>query len=70
MADNDTLISLENVSMAFDGRRVLEDVSMSVVRGDFMAITGPNGGGKTTLLRIMMRLLRPTRGTESGRAHV
>ena len=62
MADNDTLISLENVSMAFDGRRVLEDVSMSVARGDFMAITGPNGGGKTTLLRIMLRLLRPTRG--------
>ncbi len=42
---------------------VLSDVSINVNDGDFIAITGPNGGGKTTLLRIMLKLLKPDRGS-------
>ena len=57
------LMSLSGVSMSWDGREVLSDVSFDVHQGDFIAITGPNGGGKTTLLRILLGLLRPTRGT-------
>ena len=56
------LLTLSHVTMAWDGRAVLSDVSLEVRRGDFIAITGPNGGGKTTLLRILLGLLKPTSG--------
>ena len=49
--------------MSWDDRRVLTDVSLDVCRNDFLAITGPNGGGKSTLLRIILKLLKPTRGS-------
>lgn len=58
----DILISVDNVTMRRGDRTVLDNVSLQVHRGDFIAITGPNGGGKTTLLRIMLRLLRPSAG--------
>lgn len=56
------MLQLQNISMQWHDRRVLSDISLAVFPGDFMAITGPNGGGKTTLLRIMLRLLKPTSG--------
>lgn len=57
------LIKLEGLGMTRDERVILEDVNLTVNKGDFMAITGPNGGGKTTLLRIILGLLKPTRGS-------
>lgn len=57
------VIQLSHVGMRWSGKTVLSDVSLTVNRGDFLAVTGPNGGGKTTLLRIMLRLLDPTAGT-------
>lgn len=57
------LITLDNVGMRWDTRTVLADISLQINRGDFVAITGPNGGGKTTLLKIILKLLRPTCGT-------
>ena len=45
-----------------EGRRILHDVNLTIDRGDFMAITGPNGGGKTTLLRLILGLLKPASG--------
>ncbi|MDE6397186.1 MAG: ATP-binding cassette domain-containing protein [Muribaculaceae bacterium] len=62
LCQGEPLISLEHVSMGWDGRRVLEDVSLTVGAGDFIAITGPNGGGKTTLLRLVLGLLHPVKG--------
>lgn len=56
------IIQLENVWMCWEERIALQDVSLSVNEGDFVAITGPNGGGKTTLLRIILKLLKPTQG--------
>lgn len=56
------LITLSGICMDYDGRSILSDVSATVCHGDFVAITGPNGGGKTTLLRIILGLLRPTAG--------
>lgn len=58
------VIELEHVTVQYERRRppVLHDISLSIDRGDFIAISGPNGGGKTTLLRIILRLLRPTSG--------
>jgi zinc transport system ATP-binding protein len=49
--------------MKWEQKDVLSNVSLNVNRGDFLAITGPNGGGKTTLLRIILRLLKPTSGS-------
>lgn len=62
MEDKELLIRLRDVSMYYDRRAVLSDVNLDINRGDFLAITGPNGGGKTTLLRIILRLLKPTSG--------
>ncbi|MDO5396049.1 MAG: ATP-binding cassette domain-containing protein [Bacteroidales bacterium] len=59
----DVLISLDHIYMGWERSNVLEDISLSVHNGDFIAITGPNGGGKTTLLRILLGLLKPTKGT-------
>lgn len=57
------LITLAGVTMKWDNRAVLRNVDLDVNKGDFIAITGPNGGGKTTLLRIMLKLLRPSAGS-------
>lgn len=57
------LIDLRDVYLERNGRPVLQGVNLEVSKGDFLAITGPNGGGKTSLLRIMLGLLQPTGGT-------
>lgn len=57
------LIGLKDVNVRRDGRLILENVNLEVYSGDFLAITGPNGGGKTTLLRVMLKLAEPTNGT-------
>lgn len=56
------LITLKDVTLKRDRRLILDDVNFKVYPGDFVAITGPNGGGKTTLLRIILGLLPPTSG--------
>lgn len=61
--ERESLIRLSDVSMTWEHRNVLENVNLTINRGDFIAITGPNGGGKTTLLRIILRLLIPTKGS-------
>ncbi len=58
----DHLIRLSGISFIRDRREILRDVDLTVNRGDFLAVTGPNGGGKTTLLRILLKLLKPTSG--------
>ena len=60
--DGECIISLADVSAGYGGKMVLEHVNMCVHKGDFMAITGPNGGGKTTILRIILGLLKPVGG--------
>jgi zinc transport system ATP-binding protein len=56
-------LALEHVSFAYgSGPLVLRDMSLAVEPGEFVAIAGPNGGGKTTLLRLVLGLERPTAG--------
>lgn len=62
-ADTTPIVEIEHVTMRRGDRVVLRDVNLTVYEGDFVAITGPNGGGKTTLLRIVLGLLRPCGGT-------
>jgi zinc transport system ATP-binding protein len=60
-------LRLEHVSFAYGhGAPVLRDVDLAVERSEFVAIAGPNGGGKTTLLRLILGLEQPT----SGRVHL
>ncbi len=57
-------VELEKVSFAYPGGGpVLRDVDLEIELGEFIAIAGPNGGGKTTLLRIALGLERPQTGT-------
>jgi zinc transport system ATP-binding protein len=57
-------VELDAVSFGYDPRRpVLDDVTLTIPEGQFVAIAGPNGGGKTTLLRLIVSLNRPQRGT-------
>ena len=56
-------VELEDVSFSYrPGQPVLEDVSVAVPEGEFVAIAGPNGGGKTTMMRLVLGLARPSIG--------
>ncbi len=55
-------IFIKDLCFSYDGHPVLEDVNLSIPQGDFVSVVGPNGGGKTTLLKLMLGLLRPSRG--------
>lgn len=57
-----TVVSVEHVNFSYQGFEVLRDCSLKVQRGDLLGIIGPNGGGKTTLLKLMLGGLRPTSG--------
>jgi ABC-type multidrug transport system fused ATPase/permease subunit len=61
-----TAIRLDGVSLDFDGVRVLDDVSLSIPKGSCVAVVGPTGSGKTSLLHVMAGLLRPSRGSVSS----
>ena len=56
-------LTLEHVWAAYEQADVLEDVSLDVPAGDFVALIGPNGGGKTTLLKLLVGLLTPVAGS-------
>jgi zinc transport system ATP-binding protein len=58
------VIHIRDLSFSFDGRNnVLEDVNLSVAPLDFACVIGPNGGGKTTLLKLVLGLLEPDTGS-------
>ncbi|KGK97818.1 ABC transporter [Methanococcoides methylutens] len=56
------VISLKNVWVKYDKLTVLEDVNLTVEEGDFLGIIGPNGGGKSTLLKVILGLIKPQKG--------
>lgn len=58
----ETVIELINVTLEQNGASVLHDVNVQIQARDFVGIVGPNGGGKTTLLRIMLGLIKPSKG--------
>jgi zinc transport system ATP-binding protein len=59
---SDPVISLHGVTFSYGGEPVLEDVNLSVGEREAVCIVGPNGGGKTTLVKLILGLLTPQRG--------
>lgn len=57
------MINLQNVSFSYDTQIVLEDINLKADNNDFLVIIGPNGGGKSTLLKLMLGLLKPQIGS-------
>ena len=57
------LVSLEGVWFSYDSGSVLEEVNIAIAPRESVCIIGPNGGGKTTLVRLMLGILQPDRGT-------
>ncbi len=58
----DPLVTLRDVSAGYGGNVILRDVNLELHEGDFMAVVGPNGGGKTTLFRPILGLIEPMKG--------
>jgi zinc transport system ATP-binding protein len=56
------IVSLKNVWVYFDETLVLQNVNLSINQNDFLGIIGPNGGGKTTLLKVILGLIKPAKG--------
>ena len=56
------VISVENVSFSYGSHEVLKDLHLKVYEGDYIAVIGPNGGGKTTFTKLLLGLLTPTSG--------
>jgi zinc transport system ATP-binding protein len=57
------VVEITDVSFVYNGRTILRQVNLAIQQGDFMAMIGPNGGGKTTLIKLMLGLLKPNHGT-------
>jgi zinc transport system ATP-binding protein len=60
---NKILVDIQNISAGYDGNIVLKDVSLKIYEQDFLGIIGPNGGGKTTLIKTVLGLINPVAGS-------
>ncbi len=56
-------IKIENVNFEYGNNLVLEDINLDIDSGEYVAIIGPNGGGKTTFVKLLLGLLKPSSGT-------
>jgi ABC-type Mn2+/Zn2+ transport system ATPase subunit len=59
----DAVVEFEGASLGYGRATILRDVTFSIAEGDFLGIIGPNGSGKTTILRAILRMVRPVRGS-------
>jgi len=62
MNEASEIIRMDNVTVALDGHVILNAINLSIMQNDYLGIIGPNGGGKTTLLRTILGLIRPMTG--------
>lgn len=63
--NHNPVISLKNVNFSYGGLKVLDGISLDIAQGEFIGVVGPNAGGKSTLLKLILGLLKPTRGQVS-----
>lgn len=61
--DTTKVIEIKDLNFSYDGETVLRDINFDLLKGDFAAVIGPNGGGKTTLMRLILGLLKPDSGS-------
>ncbi len=59
---SDKIVEFKNVSLSLDDQIILEDINFTLKEKEFLTIIGPNGGGKTTILKIILGLIKPTKG--------
>jgi zinc transport system ATP-binding protein len=60
---SEVLLSVDNVCVSLDGVEVLKDVNFEIRENDFIGLIGPNGGGKTTLAKLILGLIKPSSGS-------
>jgi len=63
------MLLLEQVTVAYDGRKALDAVSFGLGRGERVAVVGPNGAGKSTLFKVIAGVLKPTSGQVTVAGH-
>ena len=56
------IIQIEHMSAGYEDKQVLTDINLTIYKDDYLGIIGPNGGGKTTLMRLILGLKKPTEG--------
>ncbi len=56
------LIEIENLTVSYDEEEVLRGVDLTIYENDFLGVIGPNGGGKTTLIKAFWGFLKPKQG--------
>lgn len=59
---NRPIVTMKNVSFSYGNKRILENIHFEIPRGKFMGLVGPNGGGKTTMIKLTLGLLEPDEG--------
>lgn len=59
----DPIIRIEHLCASYDQKEVLHDINLTIYSDDYLGIIGPNGGGKTTLMRLILGLKNPTEGS-------
>ena len=57
------VIKIQYLSFAYNSNYILENINLTVEKNDFVGIIGPNGGGKTTLLKLIMGFITPQKGS-------
>ncbi len=62
MSAPEAVVAIRGLDFAYNGNPILQDVTLEIAPLDSLCIVGPNGGGKTTLLKLILGLLQPTRG--------
>ncbi len=56
------IVTLKDVSFSYDGKEFLDGINLSIYEDDFLGVIGPNGGGKTTLIKLILGILEPDSG--------
>lgn len=62
---DESIVSMKNVDYAYESKAVLTNINFDIPRGAFMGLVGPNGGGKTTLIKLLLGIIKPDHGTIS-----
>lgn len=60
---NEPIVTMNNIRFSYEGKLILDDINFEIPKGKFIGLLGPNGGGKTTLIKLMLGLLKADQGS-------